>query len=300
MAATVSLLLLAAAVVAVARSGIDVRAVRSIVAGAHADLLIAAVTLPLLNLAISAGVFWVLTRRFGRVAYSEMCALIGAAWLLNYLPMRPGLVGRVAYHKAVNGIPVAQGARVVGESIACSAVASLGAVGWSVVAARRPEWAGWLGVVPVVVIVGLGVAGAVAPLRTWGAVCGAMALRIADLIVWTLRYWVVFAIADSPVTMAQAAAVAAVSQVAMSVPLVGNGLGLREWAVGLLRASLPAWYGVGAASSAGLTADLVNRAAELLVAVPVGLLCAAAVTRRIRAVGGKSAVEGVVEGAGGD
>jgi hypothetical protein len=118
--------------------------------------------------------------------------------------------------------------------------------------------------------------------------------------VWTLRYWVVFAIADSPVTMAQAAAVAAVSQVAMSVPLVGNGLGLREWAVGLLRASLPAWYGVAAASSAGLTADLVNRAAELLVAVPVGLLCAAAVTRRIRAVGGKSAVEGVVEGAGGD
>ena len=123
--------------------------------------------------------------------------------------------------------------------------------------------------------------------------CAAMGLRVADLIVWTLRYWVVFAIADSPVSMAQAAAVAAVSQVAMSVPLVGNGLGLREWAVGLLRASLPAWYGVAAASSAGLTADLVNRAAELLVAVPVGLLCAAAVTRRIRAVGGKSVVAGV-------
>ena len=85
------------------------------------------------------------------------------------------------------------------------------------------------------------------------------------------------AIYDALVRMAQ--------PFSMSVPLVGNGLGLREWAVALMRSSLPAWYGAGAASAAGLTADLLNRTAELGVAIPVGLVCAAFVTRRIRAAG---------------
>ncbi|MFZ4575915.1 MAG: hypothetical protein ACOYN0_16100 [Phycisphaerales bacterium] len=288
LAAAVSVALLVAALVAISRSGVSLSTTRRLVASASTGLVIAGVALPLLNLTISAGVFWVLTRRFGRVGFGEMWALIGAAWLLNYLPMRPGLVGRVAYHRAVNGISVAHGSRVVAESVACSAAASLGAVGWSVLGARWPQMGAWIDAVPFALLAaGAAVAfGVGRKSPTVAALAAAMSLRIADLIVWTFRYVVVFAIAGEPISTPQAAAIAAVSQVAMSVPLVGNGLGLREWAVGLMRSSLPAWYGVGAASAAGLTADLLNRSAELCVAVPVGLACAAFVTRKIRAAGG--------------
>jgi len=73
-------------------------------------------------------------------------------------------------------------------------------------------------------------------------------------------------------------ALAIVSQIAMLVPIAGNGLGLREWAIGLTAASL-----TGLDPQAGLAADLVNRAVEVLVAVPVGLLSARVVSRRLKA-----------------
>lgn len=283
-ASVVALALVGAAIVAVSRAGVDFPRVRELIAGGPRDLLVASVTLPLANLAISSLVFWVLTRRFGKVGYGEMCALIGAAWLLNYLPLRPGLVGRVAYHRAINGIPVAKSARVVLESITCSAIASAAAVLWSALRARRPEWEAALSLAPIVWIGGFTLAGAalMSKRAAIGAPLVALGLRGADLLVWTLRYWAVFSLADSPVSMAQAAAIAAVSQVAMSIPFAGNGLGLREWAVGLLRAALPLWYGASAASAVGLTADLLNRSAEIVAAVPVGLLCAWAVARRMR------------------
>jgi hypothetical protein len=52
----------------------------------------------------------------------------------------------------------------------------------------------------------------------------------------------------------------------MLVPIVGNGLGLREWAVGLA-APLLTPYVLGL----GLAADLVNRATELVVILVLGL-----------------------------
>lgn len=284
-ASLIAVALVVAAIVVVSRAGVDLPRIRALVSDAPPDLLVAAVTLPLANLALSAAVFWVLTVRFGRVGFGEMCALIGAAWLLNYLPLRPGLVGRVAYHRAVNGIPVASGARVVVESVVCSAAAAIGAVIWSALFAREGEDERALLLVPVLWIAGFAGAGLLLRRRraSLGAILVALALRGADLVVWTLRYWVVFALAQSHVSFAQAAAIAAVSQVAMSIPLAGNGLGLREWAVGLLRATLPAWYGAAAASSVGLTADLLNRTAEVAVALPIGLLCAWAVAARMKA-----------------
>ncbi len=52
----------------------------------------------------------------------------------------------------------------------------------------------------------------------------------------------------------------------MLVPTGGNGLGVREWAIGLA-APLLTDYQI----ELGLTADLVNRAAELVVIVVAGL-----------------------------
>lgn len=279
------LLLLAAACVALSRSGVHWNSIRDTVNRAPLAGVVAAILLPLLNLLLSACTFWALTRRFGQVAFTEMLALIGAAWLLNYLPLRPGLAGRVAYHKQVNAIRVRDSARVVIESMSCSAAAIALALAASVLVARFP-WAGTWVIVGISVLCGALAVGGVALFQSKKAaagVCIALACRIADVAVWTLRYWVVFIVIQDQITLPQAAALAGVSQVAMSIPLAGNGLGLREWSIGLVRGSLPASFGATSSNiGAGLTADIFNRVAEVVVAIPVGLICTWHVARRMR------------------
>jgi hypothetical protein len=97
------------------------------------------------------------------------------------------------------------------------------------------------------------------------------------------RYFVVFALLQRPLTIPEAAAIAAASQAAMQVPLVGNGLGVREWAVGLVGPVLPSWMNAasgGLSRGLGLSADLLNRGLELVTALPVGMACTALVARR--------------------
>lgn len=227
------------------------------------------VALPLGNLAVVSLSFNVLTARFGRVGWSEMAALIASAWLLNYLPLRPGMVGRVAYHKRVNGVLVRDSVRVIGESIALSALAVGMLVVVSFGADGNNATVAWLGAAPLVV----GAAAALA-LRASGAgawrYAAAFSLRYVDAALWVARYAVVFAVIGRPIGAAEAARVTAASQVALMVPLAGNGLGLREWAVAIT-----------SATDAGLLADVVNRGAELLIAVPAGLLGGWWIARRL-------------------
>lgn len=292
--------LFATAVWSISRSGINVPIILSRMRDSPIHVVASLFLLPLANLAISAGVFWILIRRFGRVCFTEMFMLIGASWLLNYLPLKPGIWGRVAYHRAVNGIAVKHSAQVVVESMACSAVASIVAVFWSVLLARfKEQHALFLWVPPLLMpaILGCGLM-----LRTRSPYAGAMvcalALRGMDLIVWTLRYWAVLAVVGSTITLAQAAALAAVSQVAMAIPLSGNGLGLREWAVGFLRASLPVWYGTQAPAVEGLTADVVQRTIEVLLALPVGLISGVILLGRWRRARRADGTPPVVEDSG--
>ena len=65
-----------------------------------------------------------------------------------------------------------------------------------------------------------------------------------------------------------------IADIALLVPFVGNGLGVREWAVGLTASRQ-------VAAAVGLTADLVNRAAELIVAIPLGLAAWVWLTRTL-------------------
>ena len=103
----------------------------------------------------------------------------------------------------------------------------------------------------------------------------AMFLRYLDIVVWIARYALLFALLDAPLTLADAVLVTAASQVAQLIPFVGNGLGAREWGVGLVGAAK------GATTAVALTADLLNRASEVVLAVPLGLLATALVTRRL-------------------
>lgn len=244
------------------------------------------IALPMANLVVVSVAFWLLNSRHGSVRLDEMGALIASAWLLNYLPFRPGMFGRIAYHKKYNGIGVKASARVLAESIVLTGVA-IAALGATILLLEwfgsrgGPVW--WVVVMLPAVLALAGWRGC--PTRTSRMYAGAAAMKYADMGIWSLRYWAVFSLIGGELGAREAVAVAIVSQIALLIPLAGNGLGLREWAVGLLAAALPGWYGGEGESGAGfgLTADLVNRASEILVAVPLGLLGIVAIARVVRA-----------------
>lgn len=267
----IALALLAAAL-AIALHNADVLArARDAAANASAWLVAAALVLPLMNWTLVACSFWGLSRMFGRVGLGEMHALVGASWLVNLLPFRAGMVGRIAYHRVINGIPVRASVAVTLIALACTGV-------WLVSLAGLAAWMGpragpraWMPALatplPIVTLAAI-----FAPARARPfTLC--LLIRYADALVWVARYAVLFAIVGTPLNLGGAVAVSVVSQLASLVPLSGNGLGLREWAVGLTARLLPAGaIAAHDAMASGVLADLVNRAAELLVGVPLGLI----------------------------
>lgn len=231
-------------------------------------LVLAVVVLPLANWLVISESFRVLTGRYARVGRAEMAGLIASAWLLNYLPMKPGMLGRIAYHKHVNGVRYADSARVVGFGLLLTGV-SLGIliVVALLVRTAGPAWI-WCSVPAMV----LGLASIVTRSRgPWAGrlVYGAF-LRYLDSMIWVCRYAAAFALVGAPLDFADSVTVAAVSQVALLIPVSGNGLGVREWGVRLVT------------SPAGLLADLVNRAAEVAVALPLGIAGSLWSARKLR------------------
>jgi len=289
----VSLALLAAAVWAIGsqREPLE-RALETARAG-RLWLVGAALVLPLLNWLLTGGVFYFLMlpgpldRALPRVSYREMTLLIGSAWLLNYLPMSPGMFGRVAYHKTVHRIPVATSVRAVLAAMAVGVPAVL------IILMIAMIWPRGLSSFSFVLVLGiapisLGVAALIlrklhSGIWRYSAAC---AVRYLDVLVWVARYAVVFELVGRRLSLSEAVAIAAVSQAAMQVPMVGNGLGVREWAIGLVGPALPAWMRAQGAATltqgAGLSADLINRGLELVVALPMGLACMALLARNGR------------------
>lgn len=239
-------------------------------------LILLAIVLPVLNLALTSMVFSVLTNRFGRVPMADMAMLIGSGWLLNTLPMRPGMLGRIAYHRVFHGIPVRVSIRVLITSMALAVIA-LALLVITTVLASRLSLSGSATVVliaaPAAVLFGLGLLLAQLSDRphSWRTPT-ALGLRYLDMVAWAGRYAIVFAIIGNPLSTLSAAAVAVSGQAAMLSPVQ---LGLREWVVGLTSSLTPEFATTAAAlspeaMSPGLLADLVNRAAELAVLGPLG------------------------------
>lgn len=287
---TIGAALVIAAVVSVARQGAGLTGVIDALRAAPPSLVAILIALPFLNWLCSAASFHVLTNRYGKVGVVEMGAVIASAWLLNYLPMRPGLVGRVAYHKRVNDIPIAASVQVLAISIGLSGVAIIVMIalllllgGQSSAAGSTPGLRTWIALtIPAI----LGVTAALwlraRSSPSWRFIAGGV-FKFADVLVWAVRYWACFAIVGVELSPTQAAGIAAVTQLVLLIPLAGNGLGLREWAVGLVASSLPTWFAGDAAAPTrveGLSADLVNRAAELFAALLVGLWGTMVVARK--------------------
>jgi len=267
-------------------------------AASHWSLILLGLLLPLVNWSTVSASFQVLSGRVGRVGMGEMHALIASAWLLNYLPMRPGMAGRIAYHKLVNGITVRDAVGISILTMLLSAVAT----GVMILVAIVPTGFGGGdgGIAGERVVRGLLLASPVLIGAAWAVAAAAwggahawrlpigFVLRYGDMLAWGARYAVVFAAVGQPIGFELAAVLAGVSQAAYLLPIAGNGLGVREWSVGLIvgaagRAELGGVGDAGADLIAiAIAADLVNRALELAVAVPLGTAATPMLAARAR------------------
>lgn len=213
-----------------------------------------------------------LIERHGRVGFREMFDLVSSSTLANFVPLQPGLAGRVAYHHLVNRIPVQRTVLSLAEATLASAIA----VGFLLAALwlqerhadRLPWWTP-------------AIAGAASlpllALRRWRPFGIAFLARWVELLLWGVRSWACFSLVGESISPRAALAFGAVAVSANMVPFIGNGIGIREWAVGLLATPL-----AGIPLAAGLAAELVGRAAELLFFVPIGLWSGRRSIRRLR------------------
>ncbi len=273
------LLLIGAAVFVLARNQHDLHS--AIDSARHAPVWIAvlAVVLPLGNAGFVSLSFWTLMRRFGRVPFGDMLALICSAWLLNYLPMRPGLIGRLAFHKLVHGVSFKSSVAV---SVALALMTGLAAAHMLAVGIAMTKGPAVGIAVLIVSIVGVyALAGFAADRSPAGSVPRrdlriALLYRYGDMLVWSLRMWACFAIVGAELDIQAAILIAAAVQLAYLFPLTGAGLGVVEWAVGLIATLVV----VDATPEIGIAASLINRVAELLVAVPAGLVGSAYIAKR--------------------
>lgn len=279
--AIVGVLLLGAAITAIASRGDALREVANSISHAPPTAFLALGLSILVTPFLTATNFYLLTRRYGVVTPSEMSALILAAWLLNYLPLWPGMMSRVAYHRAVNRIPVRDSARIIVEAgVFTGLTASV--MGAMLLGVAKPLGASG----PAAIALGLAgvpIGAAIAlifardrsrPHRwRYGAV---FALRTLELAVWASRFSASVWIVGGSVSFEGALAMAAIVQIAVLAPLAPNGLGVREWAIGLSASA----FAVGVGAETGLAAGLLDRGVEVLIAVPLGFVGAGFIARR--------------------
>lgn len=293
---------------ALAMLGLAVFAAWSLMAGGSPRALAAAVSarfawwhvpvlvgVPLANWWLSSLVFWLLTRRVGAVGLAEMAALLGLSLVLNYAPLKPGLLGRMAYHRLVNRMPLPAVALTVLQAVLASAAGvAVTLAAAAVFAADEPvvRWVclvGVLGFLAVGVLAGtrlvradLAGAGSAGLAGLAGTLCACAAIRVVETLLWAVRYAVALWLLGVELSPAEALVLSAVSQAASLLPVQ---VGTREWAVGFAAAVMPAVRlapaGAGAGSAtagltggltgglgAGLTADLLCRGADVLAALP--------------------------------
>ena len=214
----------------------------------------------LVTILITGWQFQILLARH-RLPTLEMMALISGSALLNFLPLKVGLLGRVTYHQAVHGIhPLETVRAMIFARGAGLLVIGLAAV--SVFASEglsSPLWA-WL-LMPVMV------PGWFVMARATRTAAVVVILKYLDLLLMAVRLSCAFTLMEVQMTFATCVGLACIGMLANAIPFLTGGLGLREWLIGWFTSILVA---IPTALALGVFADLINRAAELLVLLPVG------------------------------
>lgn len=220
-----------------------------------------------------------LVRRHGKIGKGEMLALVGSAWLLNHLPMRPGLVGRIGYHARINSIRVRDSIEASIWSVVHAGLANMIALGLVLLVPKDLALVMLGGVLVLPALVVGMLAGVIARSNQRGGwLLMGFVYRSLDLFVWMVRYAAAFTMLGIGFTPMQIVMITAASQIAQLIPLTGAGLGFREWGVGI--AAKMSASGSSLTMRSAIGADVINRIAETIVVIPLGLVCTGIVARR--------------------
>ena len=263
--------LLVAAIVGVVRNEAIGASLQAAWHSPHWDALALLVGAVLATQVLTSATFALLMRRHARIGFGEMNALVAASTLANYVPMQAGSIGRLAYHRTVHGVPVRATLVAILQAMAATAVATcaVGAAALLGTAANAPWWA------PALVAV-LWLPLAIEP--AWRTFALVMVVRTLEVLAWAVHAWAAFRLSGWDIAPQTAIGAALVASAANLVPFIGNGLGIREWAVALAAPVLG-----GYERDAGLAAELTGRAVDVAVAVPLGLISFAWLVRRLHA-----------------
>jgi len=233
--------------------------------------------------------FWFATRPFvtGRpLSLLNMQALIAAGALLNYTPFKAGLIGRVAYLKHFHGV----GYRA---AVFTHAVILIVFLSSSLLTVVVTVWRGSIDAVWCLTSLAgiLILAGLTAPLlrllmpseiavnpRLHSSVGALIAYlipcfmaQILGLFVTALRWWLIFRILERPIALADAWMAAVVHMVSLTAG-PANGIGLREWLIGISGKLGGLSSGLEIDLRVSMSAALIDRAVEAAVLVVLGLL----------------------------
>lgn len=225
------------------------------------------------NLLLTGVLFWAVTKPFDchpAVSLGRMVELILSSSVLNYLPLRMGLLGRAAYLKAIHQLPLRQSGLILIIVLALGALV-LGSVGLAVVSITMLDQM-------TVILLTCGLLVSLSPVikrvlakiamrqLTEASVLSWLTIRMIDMFVVGGRTWFAFAIVGHPITYAQATALGAAGMLISLLGLTPNGLGLREWALAGMTLLVSQHD-----ASIGATAALVDRAVEVVVVCIMGL-----------------------------
>jgi len=219
------------------------------------------------SLAIGTVLLRALLRDIPDLDRRDLAALVASSTLFNLLPLKAGLVGRAAWQRRHQRVPIGRSVLVAVQMAGLTAAAIVLAVAAIVLAGPSgiplpAIWAGLAGG-----LLGLGLlphrsVGRGETLVRFGVLLG---WRVVDVAIWSVRFVAGFAVIGIDLDPGAALALACVAAATGLVPVVGTTLGVREWVVALVAPSL-----AGIAWEQALAAELLARGVEIATVAVVG------------------------------
>lgn len=261
---TAAVLLLALAMI-IAVKQVDL----SILAAVEIRVWLAFVVLVAGNLFLASLMFWVVTLSFDavpRVGLVRMTQLVTASALLNFLPLRPGLIGRAAILRTHHNLPLRQSAIILLIILITGGLVTL-AIGLAALFITNPLVLGasLIGLTVLMSVCTGPIASKILRRRLLLAWLW-VPIRMTDALVASMRLWVAFWVMGHPLDARQALVAGAAGLIIAMIGLTPNGLGLKEWAIALITQAMAV-----TAVQVGLAATLVDRSMEAMVVIVAGL-----------------------------
>jgi len=230
------------------------------------------------SMAANGAIFWSIIRPVAPIGLWPIQAVNAAVSLVNYSPVRIGVALRLIHHRTVDGVAYA----VLLAWYAGFALLTLLTLGCVLGATlMRPAVDGWWAAILLAMLAIAAAAavwagshrllegrwhGASRMLASPSAVSLAIALRLVDMIAYGGRLYLAITILGVPVTPRDGVVLTILSMISSLSPV--GSFGVREFAV--------AWLGPMLADASLAeridAAVLIDRAAEVLVVVPIGVL----------------------------